>query len=251
MDQRADRLLDKLRLVKYDAGCELPGHIEKVRGHLPHGIHNCNRIGIASLFHDREINGRLSVHADHIRLDRVGVSSGADVSDRHVGTADRLERNAVDVGHMLDLAVGVNIVVIRPDLGVARRQDQVGVVHGANHIHHAEPVRPELERIDVDHDLAVLAAERRRYRSPRGRGNLVSNSELAEIAELSFGQALTLQSNQANRQAGRVKFHNDGRERSGRQSPKVRHCQVRNLVHIRIGARSRLKVDLNDAGARK
>ena len=66
-------------------------------------------------------------------------------------------------------------VVVRPDLDVARRQDQVGVVDGADHVHRAHLVRLQLRRIDVDHDLAVLAAEGRRHRRALHAGELVAD----------------------------------------------------------------------------
>ena len=39
---------------------------------------------------------------------------------------------------LLKLAVGVNVVIQGPDLNVARRQNQVRVVHRPNHIHQAQ-----------------------------------------------------------------------------------------------------------------
>ena len=88
------------------------------------------------------------------------------------------------------LAVGVEVVVDRADLHVAGGQDQVAVVHRADHIHHAELVRLQLQRIDVDHDLPIASAERLRHRCAGHVRDLVAHVVLAEIAQLRFVQSL-------------------------------------------------------------
>ena len=61
--------------------------------------------------------------------------------------------------HVVDQAVGVDVVVERPHLHVAGGQNQVLIVDRVHHVHHAEIARKQLVRIDAHHDLPVLAAE--------------------------------------------------------------------------------------------
>ena len=78
-------------------------------------------------------------------------------------------------------------------------KNQVGVVHRADHVHQAELVRLQLDGIDVDHDLAVLAAEGLRHRRAGHIGDLVAHRELRQVAQLRFVQSLALQRDQADR----------------------------------------------------
>ena len=118
-------------------------------------------------------------------------------------------------------------VVERADLDVAGRQDQVGVVDRAHHVHRAHLVRLQLVGIDVDHDLAVLAAERLRHRRAGHARELVADRELPEVAQLGLVQALAFQRDQADRQARRVELQHDRRQRARRQAAQVGHRQVR------------------------
>ena len=70
------------------------------------------------------------------------------------------------------------------DLGETRRQRQVLGVDRVDHIQRRQPLGLELERIDVDHDLAVLAAGRRRQRDAVDRRELLAQPVDAVIVEL-------------------------------------------------------------------
>ena len=112
----------------------------------------------------------------------------------------------VDSRHGAELAVGVDVVVELADLHVARRKNQVGVVHRPHHVHQAQLMRFELVRIGVDHDLAVSAAERLRHAGARHAGDLVANLELRQVAKLRLVQALRPLN--VTRQTGRLEASN-------------------------------------------
>ena len=50
------------------------------------------------------------------------------------------------------------------DAHISGWQNQVGIVDGMDYVHQAHVVRLELDRIDIDHDLAVASAEGLRNR---------------------------------------------------------------------------------------
>ncbi len=157
----------------------------------------------------------------------------------------------VDVRDVAELAVGEDGVVERPDLHVAGRQDQVRVVDGPHDVHRAHLVRLQLRRIDVHHDLAVLAAEGRRHRRARHAGELVADGELPEVAQLRLVEPLALQRDQAHRQARRVELLHDRRQRARRQPAQIGHREIRDLVDVRVGVGARLEEHLDDAHARQ
>ena len=192
VEQRLDRALDEQRLIEHDLRRQLLRHVHQPADQILHAVDDRDRVGVAALLHHRQVDRRLAVDGHDVVLDLMGVLGAADVAHGHRRAADGLQRNAVDVGNRAELAVGEDGVVERPDLHVARRQNQVGVVDGAHHVHRAHLVRLQLRRIDVDHDLAVLAAERRRHRRAVHAGQLVADGELAEVAQLRFVQPLAL-----------------------------------------------------------
>src|SRR5579864_3497981 len=107
----------------------------------------------------------------------------------------------------------------------------------------------ELQRIDINHDLPVLAAKRLRH---GGAGNicyLVAYVVLAEISKLSFIQALSFEGDQAHWQAGRVEFQDDRRQCAGRQLSQIRHRQIGDFAQVSVGVGSRLKINLDQADA--
>ena len=96
-----------------------------------------------------------------------------------------------------------------------------------------------------------------RYFPPKGGGTDAPGTlaswlrigELAEIAQLGLVQALAFERDQADRQARGVELLDDRRQRAGRQAAQVGHREVRDLGDVRVGARARLEVDLDDADA--
>ncbi len=135
-------------------------------------------------------------------------------------------------GHRVDgiggrsLCVGIEIVVEGANFDVAGRENQVALVDLADDVHGAKLMGFELERIDVDHDLAILAAERLGHGSTGDIRNLVANIELAKVVELRFIEAFAFQSDQTNRKAGSIELEHDGRKRSLRETAQLGHGEI-------------------------
>ena len=206
MDQVFDGLLDEDRLVKKQAGDQLLGHIHQMSDAVAHTIHHGDGVGIATLFEHRQVGGALAVNADHVGLDLRPVLRLADITHKNRGQPHRLERDALDLLHGVDLAVRVQIVVHRADSHITRRQNQVRFVDRTHYIHNADLMSLQLQGIHIDHDLAVLAAERGGHGSAGDPGHLIADDVVANVAQLRFAHAFALQRNEADRQAGGVKL---------------------------------------------
>ena len=238
------------RLVEDHLGDQLLGHVQQVGDDLLDAVDHRDGVGVAALFEHRQIDRGLAVDAHLVVLDLRGVLRLAHVAHQHRGLAHRFERHQVDVLHGIDLAVGIDVVIIRADFHVARRQNQIGFVHRAHHVHDAQLVRLQFERIHIHHDLAIASAEGRRHRRARHAGHLVANGELAQVAQLRFAQAFAFQRDQADRQAGGVKFHHHRRQRAGRQIAQVGHGQIGDAGHVGIGIGAGLEINLDQTHAR-
>ena len=100
------------------------------------------------------------------------------------------------------------------------------LVDRAHHVHHAHLARHQLQRIDVNHRLAILAAE---YSGDFGAfhyRDLIANLKLRQIVKLRFCQTLALDGDQRDRETRRVELQHHRRKRARRQAFEVRHGQV-------------------------
>ena len=81
-------------------------------------IDDGNRIGIAALFEDWNVNGVLPVDTHDVGLELAAIDSMTNVAHEDRGIADSLEWDAVDSVGRRHLAIGVDVVVLRayPDI---------------------------------------------------------------------------------------------------------------------------------------
>ena len=139
-----------------------------------------------------QVGRALAVHANDVVLDLVGVLRLAHIAHRDPARTRGLDGDVIDVVHFFHQAVRVDVIVVWPDLHVTCRQNQVVLVHRFNDVHQAQLPREQLVRIDVHHRLAVFAAERRRDFCAFHHGNLVADSELADVVQLRLRQTFAL-----------------------------------------------------------
>src|SRR6202022_375970 len=90
-------------------------------------------------------------------------------------------------------------------------------------------------------------SERRRHRRAGHPRQLIADVELSEVSKLGLVESLALERDQTHRKTRGIELLYDWRQSAGRQAPQIRHRQVGNLIHIRIGAGPGLEEDLDDA----
>jgi hypothetical protein len=95
-----------------------------------------------------------------------------DILHKDGGAVGELDRNVVEIVDRGGHRIGADGKLGIADLGRARRQGQVLGVDGIDHVERREPLGLQLQRIEIDHDLAVLAAGR------GGQGDDVDGREL-------------------------------------------------------------------------
>ena len=251
VEQRLDGGLDEDGLIEDHLADEFFRDVEQMLHRVLDAVHDRDGVGVPALFEHRQVDRRLAIHAHHVGLDLLRVLGIADVGDADRRLPDGLHRQVVDLLDGAQLAVGVDVVVQHADLHIAGRQNQVGIVHGADHVHQAQLVRFQFVGVRVDHDLAVPAAERLRHAGAGHAGNLVAHLELSQIAQRGFVQALALERHQAHREAGSIELQHDRRQRARGKAAQLRHREIGDGSHRRVRIGARLEVDLDDADAGK
>ena len=179
-DHARDRRGDELRLVEQclDAHAGGRGRTGNLKD-LANAIDDGERRG-AAILDDAHQHGAPAIFAHDVLLHQPAVVHLADVLHIHSLPVDILDRNIVEVGDGRRHRIGAHRVLRVADLGEARRQSQVLRVDRVHDIRRREPSSLELDRVDVDHDLPVLAAVGSRERHAVNRGELPA--QVVEIA---------------------------------------------------------------------
>ena len=173
---------------------ELLGNVYKVPKSFFNPVDDGDSVGIATLFQNREVNGGLAVNANDVGLDGLRIDRSPDIAheDRGLSLADGFEGHAVNVCSSGDLTIRVKVVVKGANLHVSCGENQVGLVDLTNHVHGAQLVGLQFERVHVNHNLAVTSTKGLGDGSSGDVGNLVSDGVLTEVVELGFVEALAL-----------------------------------------------------------
>jgi hypothetical protein len=211
LQERDDRCLDEDGLVEQLLDRHARGR-GGTRGdeRVLHRIDDGERGGIAVL-DDGEQHRAVAVGAHHVLLHRVAVMHLADVLDEHGGTARILDRDVVEIVDGGRNRVGAHGELGVADLGEARRQRQVLGVDGVDDVERGQPLGLQLERVDVDHDLAVLAAGWRRQRHAVDRGELLAQAVDAVVVELLLVQRVGRKPDLQHGHAGCIVLHHHRR----------------------------------------
>ena len=108
----------------------------------------------------------------------------ADVLHEDRRAIDELDRDLVEVVDRRRRRVGAHRILGVADLRRAGRQGQVLRIDGIDDVERGQAPREQLLRVDVHHDLAILAAGRRRQRDARNRRQLLPDPVDAVVVEL-------------------------------------------------------------------
>jgi len=218
---------------------------------IPDTIDNSDGVAPAALLKNWQVHGVLPVDAHNVGLKRGIILHFADIGHHQLPIPHRLERHSAYLCRRGKLRVGIYVEVPRPDAHITRRQNGVGRVHGAHHIHRAQFIGLQLLRVHINLYLSVLATKGLWNRCSGNTRKLVAYVELSQVVQLSFIQPFAIESNQANRQARGIELEHDRRQCARRKSPQLCHRQIRDRGNSRISIRARLKVDSYQAHARQ
>ena len=172
------------------------------------------RRGVAVL-DDAEQDRALAVRAHDVLLHQRSVADLADVLQEDRGAVHDLDRNIVEVVDRRWRCVRPDVVLFVADLCVPEGQRQVLGVDGIDDVERREPFGQKLRRIDIDHDLPVLAAGRRRQRDARNRRQLLADAVDAVIVELLLVERVGAEAELQDRNARGIELHHDRRLDAG------------------------------------
>ena len=147
------------------------------------------------------------------------------------GRTRRLHRKIVQFGDRTRVAVHLHLVLGRPDLGRARRQNQVLRRHRVDDIGGRQTIRLQLGGIQVHLDLARLAAVRIGSGRALYRRQLRAQKILRQIEHPLLRKRLTAQPQLHNRRRGRRVRNDQRRGRARRQSTQHGLAHRRHLRH--------------------
>ena len=190
-----------------------------------------------------------AVFPHDVLLHRPAVVRLADIPHEHGLPVDVFDRNIVELGDGRRHRIGAHRVLRVADLGETRRQSQVLRVDCVDDIRRREPFGLELDRVDVDHDLPVLAAVGSWEGHARDRSELLAQIVDPVIVELLFIERVRAQAELQDRNARGVVRHHGRWLYAGRHQGADRICRRDDLGDREIEVHSRLEIDLLDRDA--
>ena len=99
-----------------------------------------------------------SIHVDNVRLRRKTVPHVGHIVDINGAAPYCLNRQIVEFAYRGRSAIHVHLVLKRPDLRRARRQNQILQGNGVDHVQRRKPFRLQRRRVQIHLDLPLLAA---------------------------------------------------------------------------------------------
>src|SRR5271165_367884 len=176
-------------------------------------------------------------------------SDMAEIPDENRGAVGVFDWNVVQVVDGRRYCIGAHGVLGVADFRGAGGQGQVLGVDGVRHIERGQPLGQQLCRVEIDHDLAIFAAGRRRKGDAVDRRQPLPQIVEAVIIELLFVEGIGTKTDLQHRDAGGVVLHDERRLNPWRhQQPDV--VRRRNdLCDRKIDTDVRLKIDLLDRDA--
>ncbi len=148
---------------------------------------------------------------DDVLLHRPAVMHLADILQEYSRSVGVSDRNIVEVVDGGGHRIGAHRVLSVPDLGETRRQGQVLGIDRVHHVCRRQTSGLELDRVDVDHDLPVLAPVRSRKCHTGHRGKLLAQIVQPVIVQLLLVEAVGAKAELQHRDAGGIVLHHDRR----------------------------------------
>ena len=150
-------------------------------------LDDVERRGAAGLEHAHQ-HGALAVEAHDVGLRRVAVAHVRDVAHVDDGAVAGRDRQVVELVDRLGAGVERDEVLAVADLLRAGRQDQVLRADGIGDVVAGQALGAQRVRVEVDLDLALLAAVRVGHGGARHGGEPGAHDVVAEVEDLRLGQ---------------------------------------------------------------
>ncbi len=128
----------------------------------------------------------------------------------------------------------------------SRRQRQVLGIDRIHDVERRQSPGQQLVRVDIDHNLPIFAAGRRRQRDAGNRRQILANAVNTEIIELLFVQAVRIEAELQHRNARRIELYDDGRLDPGRHQRPNGIRRRNDLCDSKVEIDVWLEVDLLD-----
>ena len=216
LDEIANRLAHVNRLVHHHVEVNAFDALED-RFELGFDSFNNRDRVCARLPVDRDVNLPLALHADDVRLDLMRIFDLRDIADVSWRTVADSERQIVELGDRRHHAVRVNLVIERPELGVASRDHHVEIANGVDDIERRKVSRLRLQRIDIGENAAQPPAVNRRRNHTGDRLQAVAQIEIGHVIKLGFIKRRARDADQTKRnRRGWIERHDHRRNRAGR-----------------------------------
>ena len=162
MNDVVDRALHEHRLVEVELQFEsLRGGFLNLRHDVADRFDDGDRGGIRVL-QDAHIARALAVDAHDVLLGCEAVADLGDIAQHDGDTIAHADRQRLELVDELRAGVELDVEFALADAGDAGRNDHVGGLQRGDHVHLRQALGAEPRRINVDDDLPLLAAIRRR-----------------------------------------------------------------------------------------
>src|SRR5262249_6822013 len=215
---------------------------------LPHAPDHVQRRGPLTL-EDGHQHGPPAVAADDVGLYRVAVAYVGDVLDVDRNAVDRLDRDVVEGRDQVGAAVELDVVLGGPHLRGAGRDDEVLVGDRGADIVGGQAAGVQGVQVEIDHDLALLAAPGLGHPRPLDRAESLDDEVGGVVEDLLLGQRIAGDGDLDDGHAGGAVADDVGRRDAGRHDLQERLTGGRDL-RLGLGERGPgLEVDADDADA--
>jgi hypothetical protein len=257
-DRGQDRLVDDVfdrsayehRLVEIELELEPLRRVGlDVRQEIAHGLHDPERRGIRVL-QDAHVACALSVDAHGVLLGGEAVADFRDVPELNDEPLAYPHRQAVELLDHLWAGIEADVELALTDARDAGRHDHIGGLQGADDVHLRQALGGEPGRVDVNDDLALLAAIWRRDRDARD-GEQADAQEIQTVVEdLLLRNGSAVQRDLHHRHVGRVEADHVRRRDPGRGDTQDRVVLRRDLRDGAADVGALVEIDLEDAEPR-
>ncbi|MDQ1094491.1 hypothetical protein QE400_003904 [Xanthomonas sacchari] len=202
-----------------------------------------------AVLHHRHQHRAIAVDVHDVGLRRRAVADMRHVADEHRGAVDRLHRQVAEFRDVRWRVVELQRVFVLADLLRSHRRDEVLRRQRVGHVLRRQAARLQRRRVDVDLDLAGLAAERVRNRRAGHGGQLRADDVEPEVGQVLLGEPFAGQRQLDDRHRGGVVVEDQRRRGALRQLPQH---GLRDGGDLRVGGTDvygGLEEDLDDAEA--